>query len=82
MVKLARSPSLRTDLGGAGRQRVEHEYHYEALWDRLLRVFRRFADLERKSCLLEMLEHGVPVRKTMANDVAMESRGPLVSVQP
>ena len=82
MVKLARSPSLRTDLGRAGRKRVEHEYPYEALLDRLLWVFRRFADLQPKSCLLEMLEHGVLVRKTMANDVAMESSGPLVSVQP
>ena len=43
MVELARSPSLRKEFGEAGRKRVEQEYSYDRLAERLSSVFRTFA---------------------------------------
>lgn len=58
MVQLARSPSMRTELGDAGRKRVEQDYHYESLADRLLTLFHNFAGQQRRAALFELLEHG------------------------
>jgi glycosyltransferase involved in cell wall biosynthesis len=64
MIRLARSPSMRMNLGEAGRMRVEQEYNYHSLSERLFAIFRRFADRQRNASLLEMLERGVAIGKT------------------
>jgi glycosyltransferase involved in cell wall biosynthesis len=64
MVKLAQSPSLRAELGKAGRQRVEQEYNYESLADRLVEIFRSFASQEQRTALVELLERHAPDRKS------------------
>jgi len=64
MIRLARSPSMRMNLGEAGRRRVEQEYNYESLSERLVAIFRRFADRQRNASLLQMLERGVAIGKT------------------
>jgi glycosyltransferase involved in cell wall biosynthesis len=69
MIKLAQSPSLRAELGEAGRKRVEQEYNYELLADRLVGIFHRFARQQRRTSLLELLECGAPGRKN--GDLAM-----------
>jgi glycosyltransferase involved in cell wall biosynthesis len=63
MVQLARAPSMRMNFGEAGRKRVEQEYNYESLSDRLVAIFQRFARQARRASLLEMLERGVPAKK-------------------
>jgi len=74
MVQLARSPSMRTGLGDAGRQRVEQEYHSGLLADRLLAIFHNFAGQQRKAALCELLERGVSVSQTgpLARDMFVE----------
>jgi glycosyltransferase involved in cell wall biosynthesis len=64
MVTLAQSPSPRTEMGEAGRKRVEREYDYESLANRLAEVFRRFASQHQRTSLLELLESGLPAGKT------------------
>jgi glycosyltransferase involved in cell wall biosynthesis len=64
MVRLAQSPSLRTELGEAGRKRVEQEYNYERLADRLVEIFRHFSGQQQRTALLTLLERGVPVGQT------------------
>jgi glycosyltransferase involved in cell wall biosynthesis len=64
MVQLAQSPSMRTELGEAGRVCVEQEYNYESLADRLMAIFHSFAGQQRRTALRELLERGVPARKT------------------
>ena len=56
LIRLARSPETRTTFGEAGRQRVEQEYNYATLADRLLAVFERFARQARKVSLLRELD--------------------------
>jgi glycosyltransferase involved in cell wall biosynthesis len=56
LIRLARSPETRTTFGEAGRQRVEQEYNYATLPDRLLAVFERFARQTRKVSLLRELD--------------------------
>ena len=63
MVRLAQDPALRKRLGGAGRKRVELEYNYASLADRLVEVFQRFAQQHRKHSLVELLARGVPAKK-------------------
>ena len=64
MVRLAQSPSLRTDLGEAGRKRVEQEYDYESLSDRLMGILHSFAARHRRTAVCEMLKRDVSARKT------------------
>jgi glycosyltransferase involved in cell wall biosynthesis len=59
MVRLAQSPSLRMELGEAGRKRVEQEYDYESLSARLMAKFHSFAVLKQEPRLCELLEHGL-----------------------
>jgi hypothetical protein len=59
MVKLAQSPSMRTELGDAGRKRVEQEYNYEMLANRLVNIFRGFAAQQRRTAVLELLNRYV-----------------------
>jgi glycosyltransferase involved in cell wall biosynthesis len=66
MVQLAQSPSMRTDFGKAGRERVEQEYNYESLADRLVGIFYSFAAQQRRTVLCESLECSAPGRKTGA----------------
>lgn len=70
MVRLARTPSMRMELGEAGRRRVEQEYDYESLAGRLLTLFHRFAGRQQRRVLCELLERGVPGRKTATLDSA------------
>jgi glycosyltransferase involved in cell wall biosynthesis len=58
MVQLAQSPSARRSFGEAGRKRVEHEYNFELLAERLVAIFHRFASRQQRSSLCELLEHG------------------------
>lgn len=67
MIRLAQSPALRGTLGEAGRKRVEQEYNYDFLSDRLVAIYRRFADREGKAALIEMLGDGVPVGRIEAD---------------
>jgi len=71
MIRLARSPSLRMNLGEAGRLRVEQEYNYESLSERLIAIFRRFANRQRNASLIEMLEPGVAAGKNRELSGAM-----------
>jgi glycosyltransferase involved in cell wall biosynthesis len=71
MVQLAQSPSLRTDFGEAGRKRVEQEYDYESLANRLVEIFRRFASQHQRTFLLELLENELPAGKTRALSAAL-----------
>jgi len=77
MVRLARTPSMRMTLGEAGRKRVEEEYNYESLWDRLIGIFRIFARQQRRSSLLELLEYGFPTRKIEALSGELLLEGPM-----
>jgi glycosyltransferase involved in cell wall biosynthesis len=76
MVKLAQSPSLRTEMGEAGRKRVEQEYDYELLAERLVAIFHRFARQQRRTILREILEHDVSVRNAATISPAMLVEGP------
>ena len=66
MVQLAQAPALRKSLGEAGRKRVEQEYDYESLADRLMEVFQRFARQHQKLSLCELLKRGVAAKKPEA----------------
>jgi glycosyltransferase involved in cell wall biosynthesis len=44
MVRLAQSPSMRVSFGEAGRKRVEQEFNYDLLADRLMSIIHRFAE--------------------------------------
>jgi glycosyltransferase involved in cell wall biosynthesis len=76
MVQLARSPSMRLNLGESGRKRVELEYNYESLAGRLVTVFRTFAAQQRRASLLEMLARDIPARHTEAFSEALLLEGP------
>ena len=64
MVQLAQSPSMRVNFGETGRKRVEQEYSYESLPDRLMLILRRFASQQGRSGLVQILDHSVPVKET------------------
>jgi glycosyltransferase involved in cell wall biosynthesis len=64
MVRLARSPELRRDLGAAGRKRVEQKYNYESLAERLVAIFHGFASRQRRFSLCELLERSLRGRKS------------------
>jgi glycosyltransferase involved in cell wall biosynthesis len=76
MILLAQSPALRRSLGEAGRKRVEQEYNYESLAERLTAIFHNFARHHRRHSLCELLERGVPARKPGALS------GPLMLERP
>lgn len=59
MVRLAQSPAMRTEFGEAGRKRVEQEYDFESLVDRLAAIFQIFAMQVGKAPLVELLS-GIP----------------------
>jgi glycosyltransferase involved in cell wall biosynthesis len=75
MVQLAQSPSLRMNFGEAGRHRVEQEYNYASLSDRLVAIFHSFASQVRRASLIEMLEQGAPASKsrTLSEELILES---------
>jgi glycosyltransferase involved in cell wall biosynthesis len=64
LIRLARSPATRTTFGEAGRQRVEQEYEYELLAERLLGIFHRFADQQQRIALRENVERILSARQT------------------
>jgi glycosyltransferase involved in cell wall biosynthesis len=74
MTQLAQTPALRKRLGEAGRKRVEQEYSYESLADRLMEVFQRFACQHRRQSLCELLERGVSARRpeTLSGPLMLE----------
>ncbi len=55
MVRFAKSPDLRRQLGEAGRRRVEQEYSFEGLSDLLLSMYRAVAELKGDRHLLPIL---------------------------
>jgi len=55
MVRLARSPELRRRFGDAGRRRVEEEYSFERLGERLLGAYRTMAERQGRRQTLERL---------------------------
>ncbi len=71
MVQLARLPATRRNFGQAGRQRVEQEYNYQSLADRLLAAFHGFARQGRRFSLSEMLECSVHAKftETLSGDL-------------
>jgi glycosyltransferase involved in cell wall biosynthesis len=56
MIKLAQSPELRGRFGEAGRRRVEMEFDYPLLADRLFATIQKFASRQRRHSLCELLE--------------------------
>jgi glycosyltransferase involved in cell wall biosynthesis len=64
MIQLAGSSVLREELGEAARKRVEQEYNYESLANRLMGAFHQFAREQRNAHLLEVLEHRISATKT------------------
>lgn len=64
MVKLARSVSLRTELGDAGRRRVCRVYNYESLSTRLTSILQFAAGTARRYALMDMLRPGLRTRKS------------------
>jgi glycosyltransferase involved in cell wall biosynthesis len=65
IVRLALNPSLGTQMGETARRRVEQNYNFTSLAERLLSVFSTFARAHRKTSLLKLLE-----RRTTANDIS------------
>lgn len=61
MVHLAKSPSLRRQLGEAGRRRVERSYSFEGLSDRLLSIYRRIAQQLDNRRVMSILGAMTPV---------------------
>jgi glycosyltransferase involved in cell wall biosynthesis len=55
MVRLARSPELRRQFGEEARRRVEQYYGFEGLADRLLALYRKFAQLCGRHDVLRLL---------------------------
>jgi glycosyltransferase involved in cell wall biosynthesis len=55
MVRLAHSPNLRSQLGDAGRTRVEQSYSYEGLAGRLLTIYHSVAQQQNHRRLLRIL---------------------------
>jgi len=76
MVQLARSHSMRMRFGEAGRKRVEQEYNFDSLSNRLLAIFRNFAWQTRRNTLLEILERGIRGEKpeTLSANLAFDGR--------
>ena len=74
MVQLARSPSMRRNFGEAGRQRVEQEYNYQSVADRLLNIFLSFASRARKRALIQSLESCVlsKIKEALPEDLLLE----------
>jgi glycosyltransferase involved in cell wall biosynthesis len=74
MVQLARSPSMRRNFGEAGRQRVEQEYNYQSVADRLLNIFLSFASRARKRALIQSLESCVlsKITEALPEDLLLE----------
>lgn len=60
LVHLAQSPSLRVDLGEAGRKRVEEEYAFESLSGLVIGVLHELAERHGKAASLETLQRHVP----------------------
>jgi glycosyltransferase involved in cell wall biosynthesis len=58
MVRLARSPELRRRFGDAGRRRVEEEYSFERLGERLLGAYRTMAERQGRRQALDRLGAG------------------------
>jgi glycosyltransferase involved in cell wall biosynthesis len=65
IVRLATNPALATQMGEAGRTRVEQDFNFDSLAERLLSVFSNFARAQRKASLLKLLE-----QRTVASDVS------------
>ncbi|HWX21811.1 MAG TPA: glycosyltransferase family 4 protein [Candidatus Binatia bacterium] len=58
MVRLAQSPVTRETFGAAGRKRVEEDYGYELLADRLVAILGGFARQYRRQSLCALLQRG------------------------
>jgi glycosyltransferase involved in cell wall biosynthesis len=63
MVRLAKSPDLRHQLGEAGRQQAERIYSYEGLADRLLSTYRSIAEQQGNRRVLRALSSGSHIQK-------------------
>ena len=61
MLQLAQSPGLRTQMGEAARTRVEEDYSYDGLADRLLAVLQTFAARAGRSALRDQLSRPKPL---------------------
>jgi len=66
IVRLAQSRSMRKSLGEAARQRVEQEYTFESLADRLVNILRRFAVRCRRTAVLNSLQERAPAIRVEA----------------
>jgi glycosyltransferase involved in cell wall biosynthesis len=75
MVRLARSPALRRQLGEAARKCVEQDYDYESLPHRLIGIFQHFARQQRRHRLLESLEQHISAKKSgrLSEPMVLES---------
>jgi hypothetical protein len=70
IVRLVQNPVLAVQLGEAGRKRVERDYDFNSLAERLLSVFSTLARAQRKTSLLKLLE-----QRLAAGDVSRVSAG-------
>ena len=55
MVRLARSPRLREELGGAGRVRVEHLYTVDRLSDAVLSTYLAIARKQAQRGIVDVI---------------------------
>jgi glycosyltransferase involved in cell wall biosynthesis len=62
---LALNPSLPAQMGEAARRRVEQDYNFNSLAERLLSVFSTFARAQRRAPLLKLLE-----QRTAVSDIS------------
>jgi glycosyltransferase involved in cell wall biosynthesis len=56
ILSLAENPALATQMGEAGRRRVEQDFDFNSLAERLLAAFSTFARAQRKLRLLKLLQ--------------------------
>jgi len=73
MVRLAQSPVLRAKLGEEGRKRVEQEYNYGLLSNRVVDIFQRFASRFGRNALADGLETDVPETEP-STELVLEQR--------
>jgi glycosyltransferase involved in cell wall biosynthesis len=63
VVQLAQTPSVRKRFGEAGRHRVEQEYNFGSLPDRLMAIIRTFATQRRRTSVLKTLSESASAKK-------------------
>lgn len=80
MVQLAQCPATRRNLGESARKRVEQEYNFKTLPERMLTLFRRFAGEHGKHSLSAQLERCLEGSSTTGATKGVEHRNRIEAV--